>query len=143
MSVCSSQYDFFLLLCMIVCFWEMKVGMWSCFGFNNIVSSQLHSIAMAKLIRTHLETHPEDSLHSWECPSKAEWFIHTEVHKRGLPGRATQLGERMQTSYNMLRQKKNSKKSESQTLQEMGFLDHQDEQMRWIPTNVCKKGEHG
>ena len=108
--------------------------MWSCFGFNNIVSSQLHSIAMAKLIRTHLDNHPEDSLHSRECPSKAEWFIHTEVHKRGLPGRATQLGERMQTSYNMLRQKKTARRVSRRLYQkqhqEMGFLDHQDEQMR-------------
>jgi len=48
------------------------------------------SITIAKPIRTHFETRAEGSLHFWECPSKAEWFIHAEVHKKRLPGCATQ-----------------------------------------------------
>ena len=48
------------------------------------------SIAIAKPIRTHFETRAEGNLHFWECPSKAEWFIHAEVHKKRLPGCATQ-----------------------------------------------------
>jgi len=55
-----------------------------------IHSAQGRSIAIAKLIRIHFETHAEGSLHFWECPSKAEWFIHAEVHKKRLPGCATQ-----------------------------------------------------
>jgi len=75
---------------------------------TDIHSGKGHSIAIAKLIRAHFETHPEGSLRFWECPSKAERFINAEVHKEVTRTRYP-TEERMQTSYDMLRQT-NSKK---------------------------------
>ena len=107
--------------------------------------AQEHSIAIAKLIRTHFETHAEGSLHFWEFPSKAEWFIHPEVHKE-----ATRMHcpteERMQTSYDMLRQNtaRNAQNSGSQTLPKVKPRDGTSWLPGWMKNDQrTQKGEHG
>jgi len=72
-----------------------------------IHSGQGHSIAIAKFIRTHFETHPDDTLYFWECPSKAKWFIHAEVCKEATRTHYPSE-EWMKISYDMLSQR-NSK----------------------------------
>jgi len=111
-----------------------------------IHSAQGHSIAIAKLIRTHFETHAEGSLHFWEFPSKAEWFIHPEVHKKRLPGRATQPRNECKLHTTCWGKKKArmprrmGHRLYQRRHQGMGFPDHQDERTQRIPTNVGKNG---
>jgi len=70
-------------------------------------SGQEHSIAVSKLLRSHFTTHPEGSLHFWDCPSDAKWFIQADVH---YDATRTQypVEERMRTLLDALSQK-NSK----------------------------------
>jgi len=73
-----------------------------------IHSGQGHSITISRLIRSHFETHPEGSLHFWDCPSNARWFIHAEVHNE-VTRTHCPVQEQMQTLYDALSQE-NSKK---------------------------------
>jgi len=47
---------------------------------TSIHSGQEHSIAMSRLLRSHFIAYLEGSLHFWDCPSDAKWFIQARVH---------------------------------------------------------------
>jgi len=56
---------------------------------TTVHSRQNHSLAVSRLSRSHFTTHPEDSLHFWDYPSDAKWFIQATVHdgsKGPIPG---------------------------------------------------------
>jgi len=56
---------------------------------------------VSRLLRSHYTTHPEGSLHFWDCPSDAKWFVQAKVHDEAV--RTLYLAEEnMRTSYDAL-----------------------------------------
>jgi len=39
-----------------------------------------NSIAVARALRSHFAENPDGSLHFWDCPTDARWFIHDKVY---------------------------------------------------------------
>ena len=47
---------------------------------TTVHSRQNHSLAVSRLLRSHFTTHPEGSIHFWDCLSDTKWFIQAKVH---------------------------------------------------------------
>ena len=74
---------------------------------TSIHLGQEHSVAMSRLLRSHFIAYPEGSLHFWDCPSDAKWFIQARVHDDAVRTQYP-VAEQMHTSLDTLSQR-NSK----------------------------------
>ena len=85
----------------------------------------------------HFETHPKGSLHFWDSPSNARWFIHAEVHNEATRTRCP-VQEQMQTSYDALSQE-NSKKRLEEWITDFSRGDTRDR--HFLATKKDKQNE--